>query len=182
MSRCWRDAIQTYSGKEFFPLEPKIEDICIEDIAHALSIMARFGGHSVKHYSIGQHCIMVSNYCNPKDARWGMAHDFTEAYLSDVCSPVKRHEDFRFYRIAEARLMAAICERFDLPEEQPDSVTKADQLVLAAEVRDLMSKPLLGKPHWKCMDLDVSFIPKITPLLPENAEVAFMNRYHELFD
>jgi hypothetical protein len=39
------DYILTYSKIKFHPLEPRIEDILIEDIAHALSLMTRANGH-----------------------------------------------------------------------------------------------------------------------------------------
>lgn len=37
--------LRTYTGKRFYPLDPRIEEIDIEDIAHALSMLCRFGGH-----------------------------------------------------------------------------------------------------------------------------------------
>ena len=36
--------MQLVSGKPFFPLDPRPEDIDINDIAHALSMVCRFGG------------------------------------------------------------------------------------------------------------------------------------------
>ena len=177
--RDWRGVIQTFTGKAFYPLEPRPEEICIEDIAHALSIQCRFGGHSKKPYRIAQHCVLVSKYCDKKDALWGMAHDFSEAYIADVCSPVKRHKDFQFYRTTESRLMSAICKRFSLPSEQPTSVTYSDELILAAEIRDLMGD-LLPLPHWRCRNLDVSHIPTIVPLEFEKCKELFLNRFYEL--
>lgn len=34
--------IQTYTGRMFWPLDPRPEEIWIEDIAHALSLQCRF--------------------------------------------------------------------------------------------------------------------------------------------
>ena len=39
------DYILTYSKIKFYPLEPVMEDIKIEDIAHSLSLMTRANGH-----------------------------------------------------------------------------------------------------------------------------------------
>jgi hypothetical protein len=36
----------TYSGLLFNPTKPNLDGISIQDIAHALSNMCRFGGHS----------------------------------------------------------------------------------------------------------------------------------------
>lgn len=53
MSRNWYDGdwIQTYTNKQFWPLDPRPEDVCIEDIAHALSLQCRFTGHVREFYS-----------------------------------------------------------------------------------------------------------------------------------
>lgn len=51
------NSITTYSKVNFTPLEPKKEDIIIDDIAHALSLMSRANGHFPEFYSVGQHCI-----------------------------------------------------------------------------------------------------------------------------
>ena len=40
-----RVSIATYSGVEFFPLSPRVEDIRLFDIAHALSMKCRYTGH-----------------------------------------------------------------------------------------------------------------------------------------
>ena len=47
-----KDYIHTYSGKKFCPLDPKIEDIDINDISHALSLMTRANGHYKYFYYI----------------------------------------------------------------------------------------------------------------------------------
>lgn len=51
------DYILTYSKTKFYPLEPVMEDIKIEDIAHALSLMTRANGHFKNFYSVAQHSI-----------------------------------------------------------------------------------------------------------------------------
>ena len=51
------DSILTYSKIRFCPLEPVEEDIRIEDIAHALSLMTRANGHIPHFYSVAQHSI-----------------------------------------------------------------------------------------------------------------------------
>src|SRR5579885_2784587 len=83
------DWIQTYCGVAFYPLDPRPEEILIEDIAHALSMLCRFTGHVKRFYSVAQHCVYVSHRCDPKDALWGLLHDAAEAYLNDISRPVK---------------------------------------------------------------------------------------------
>ena len=48
--------ITTYSGKHFDITHPNPEAICIEDIAHALSLICRGNGHMTTFYSVRQQC------------------------------------------------------------------------------------------------------------------------------
>src|SRR4051812_6540197 len=84
------DWMQTISGKAFFPLDPRPADVDIQDIAHALAFQCRFGGHVKEFYSVAEHSVRVSLICAHEDAKWGLLHDATEAYLSDIVRPVKR--------------------------------------------------------------------------------------------
>lgn len=79
----------TYSGKKFYPLDPHADEICIEDIAHALSMICRYNGHSRKFYSVAEHCTIMSLDGFPGDPRWRLMHDATEAYICDVIRPLK---------------------------------------------------------------------------------------------
>ncbi|WP_440344721.1 hypothetical protein, partial [Mycobacterium tuberculosis] len=51
------DYIVTYTEKYFSTSNPRAEDICLEDIAHSLSMMCRFNSHSPVLYSVAQHSI-----------------------------------------------------------------------------------------------------------------------------
>lgn len=44
--------MDTYTGQQFDPMQMQEENICIEDIAHALSLMCRGGGHIRTFYSV----------------------------------------------------------------------------------------------------------------------------------
>lgn len=83
--------IRTYSGIYFDPLTPRIEDINIEDIAHALARICRWGGHTVGFFSVAQHCVLGCQLLETKREKLAfLLHDAVEAYLYDVCSPIKR--------------------------------------------------------------------------------------------
>lgn len=49
------DWILTFTGRRFYPLDPRPEDVCLEDIAHALSLICRYNGHSRFFYSVAEH-------------------------------------------------------------------------------------------------------------------------------
>lgn len=168
----------TYTGRQFWPEDPRPSDIHVLDIAHALSMQCRFGGHCREFYSVAQHSVLVSIACDPAAALWGLLHDASEAYLVDVPRPAKRAPGMAGYREMERRAMAAVCERFGLPVAMPPSVKRADEAVLAAEARDLM--PPRSVARWY---LPVSAIAdRIVPLHPEQAKRAFLARYDQLAD
>ena len=49
--------MNTFSGKKFDPMHMNSEDVSLEDLAHALSLLCRGGGHLKYFYSVGQHSI-----------------------------------------------------------------------------------------------------------------------------
>jgi hypothetical protein len=167
--------IQTFSGYRFNPTNPNVNAIVIQDIAHALSMQCRFSGHIKKFYSVAQHSVLVSYLCDRSDALWGLLHDGSEAYLVDVPRPLKRSGKFEGYLSFEKKVQAAICQRFGLEGEEPESVKLADKLLLVTEARDLM--PSL-RPDWI---QEMEPLPvQIIALSPEESKQLFLKRFFEL--
>lgn len=172
--------IQTYTGRQVFPLAPRPDDIVIEDIAHALALQVRFAGHTRAPYSIAQHAVHVSQLVPPADALWGLLHDASEAYLVDVPRLLKRMPVFAGYRACEALLQRVIYHRFGLVGDEPPSVKEADVRMLVAEAQDL-----LGDLHadWPVEIRErrarrPSF--RVTPWSAVEAERAFLARFAAL--
>jgi hypothetical protein len=181
------ESIVTYSGRVIEPLNPDPEQISIVDIAHSLSNQCRFTGHTREFYSVAQHSILVSDIVPQRDKLWGLLHDATEAYLSDLARPIKRAvgELAEAYSLAERELLVAIAEKFDLDENYrqyiPDSVKQADNILLKREMFWLMDHKLLtpeeiqefgfdpDEEYWDCWS-------------PKNANMMFLIRFHELTD
>jgi hypothetical protein len=171
----------TYTGKKFFPLHPNSDDIDIKDIAHALSNVCRFTGHVSQFYSVAQHCVLVSQLCNPENALAGLVHDASEAYLSDVARPVKYTEHMLGYRKIEEILEKAIAVRFGTPFPIPADVKAADDALLLAEGYKFFN-PI---PGWVINRLQISGLEK--PMVeidcgwpPAVAKARFMMRFLEL--
>lgn len=165
--------IQTFTGRQFWPLNPRVEDICIEDIAHALSLKCRYTGHCREFYSVAQHCVITSAIVPPADALCALMHDATEAYLPDVARPVKRQmPDFR---AIEDNLHRAIAERFCLPWPMPESIDNADYVLLVTERRDLLSTPPAR--WWRRIEETPALPEPIEPLSPQMARDAFLMRF-----
>lgn len=168
--------IQTFSGVAFYPLDPRIEDFRIEDIAHSLSLQCRFTGHCREFYSVAEHCVRLSYIVPQGDALWGLMHDASEAYLMDLARPIKRYSAMgQLYREIEVGLMASICEAFGLPLEEPPAVGLADRVMLVTEKRDLLGpEPQAWTHHDKPLD------DPIIPWVPSTAENRFLCRFREL--
>lgn len=132
----------TASGKAFWPLDPRAEEIDIFDIARSLSYQCRFAGHLESFYSVAQHSVHVSQACEPANAAWGLLHDASEAYCQDIIRPVKRH--LASYVEIEERIQKCIAERFNLCWPMPKDVKMADDKVLLAEIQDLRMPPPAG--------------------------------------
>lgn len=170
------DCIQTYSGRAFWPLDPKPEEIDIVDIAQALSNQSRYSGHCKWFYSVAQHSVLVSYQCEPASALWGLLHDASEAYMQDVARPLKYLPEMAVYREFEEKLQRAIYERFGLFGEPPGDVKRADQALLAKEVASLMTPG----PIWdKWLDVPPSDL-LILQYGPTEARKDFLNRFAEL--
>ena len=138
-------------------------------------MQCRFSGHVNQFYSVAQHSVWVSYFCNYEDALWGLLHDATEAYLVDIPSPLKRSGKFDAYLGFETKMQTAICQRFGLIDKEPPSVKRADSILLATEARDLMS-PL--RSDWVQAMEPLLFT--INPLGPKEAKELFMKRYNQL--
>lgn len=183
------DWIQTYTLRKFYPLAPRVEDVALADIAHALSHQCRFTGHCYQYYSVAEHSVRVSFAAEELAvrrgrsreearvvARAGLLHDASEAYLIDVARPVKRAPATHAYREAESQLSRTIFYAFGLSEAEPMEVKEADAILLATEARDLF--PSLH-PEW---------VQPVEPLAehlwmeyaPAAAEAMFRARFMEL--
>ncbi len=179
--------VNTYSGRKFYPLEPNPEDVTIEDIAQALSHQCRYTGQTTVPYSVAEHSVLVSRGVavlggSRNEQKWGCLHDATEAYLSDISSPVKKHPSFAFYREVEAKLMEAIGAHFELLLPEPEVVRYVDAQMIAFESMD--RRIIKNRnPDWPMIEQDPRLKPviQIECLLPVSAYNAFMARFQELF-
>lgn len=169
------DWMQTFTGRAFYPMDPRVEDIDLLDIAHSLSLTCRYGGHARRFYSVAEHCVLLSRAVAPQNALWALLHDATEAYVGDMIRPLKA--SMPAYRAAEDRLMAVICERFRLDPTFPAEVKQADLRILHDERAVLMSAPPRS---WGSLEAVPPLGITVEGWPPERAEIAYLNRLAEL--
>ena len=174
------DEICTYSHVIMNPLQAKPEEIRIEDIAHALSLMTRANGHFPTFYSVGQHCLSCMEEARARgyERRLVLAcllHDAAEAYLSDLTRPVKHHMDY--YIETEHRLLGQIYVKFlgsDLNEEEEAFVKSVDDTMLYHEFYHFMKVALFSPAPQKLTTPDYSFAAF------EEVEKKYLEAYREL--
>lgn len=168
--------MQTRSGKAWHFADPRVEDVSLFDIAHALSNLCRFGGHTAHFYSVAEHSVYVSMVVPPQFALQGLMHDATEAYVVDVPRPLK-HMLGSAYAELEDNAWRVVAEKFSLPYELDPSVKAADNSVLLAERDALLQTPPI---EW-LWARDVEPAPvKIECLTPRVACEFFLRRFYEL--
>lgn len=170
-------SIETMRGRRFYVLDPRPEEVFIGDIAHSVSQLCRFTGHTRTFYSVAQHCVLVSNLVEPWLALDGLLHDASEAYINDLSRPLKIALDTvapGVMRGIEDKIHEAIAERFGTIFPHHPSVKEADNIALATERRDLMS----STEEWAGLpdpDPDV-----IVPSASGLAKLQFLRRFNEL--
>lgn len=168
--------IQTRKGTRFDLLEPDPDALDIEEIAHSLSLLCRFTGHTRRFMSVAQHSVIVSELTPPEHAFDGLMHDATEAYVGDVSRPLKRL--LPDYKQIEAGIASAISQRFSVSDPLPEAVKVADNISLLWERRDLMATP----PESWSEETVLAMVPVQTlePWPSEYAAAVFLRKFREL--
>lgn len=128
--------IRTYTGIVMNVLEPEPENICIEDIAHALSNLCRFSGHTSRFYSVAEHSIRCAEMIDKKYALSALLHDASEAYMVDIPSPLKIA--MPEYVVHEAVMMRVIATKFGFEWPLHHMVKLTDKAILELEWTNLM--------------------------------------------
>lgn len=160
-----------------FPLDPRAEEICIEDVSHALAHICRFNGHTSSFYSVAEHSCLVSDALPDELKLAGLLHDASEAYLCDVPRPIKRSPGFaEKYLRAEDLLMVVIAGKYEFDYPLHPLVKEIDNRILANEALQLMA-PL--HPEWKDRNNPIPGL--VLPLWsPSRARAEFTDRYYRL--
>lgn len=167
------DWIQTFTGKQFWPLDPRPEEIDIEDIAHSLSLLCRYNGHCKQFYSVAQHSVIISRLVPGHAKLQALLHDAPEAYLGDMGGPIKRF--FPDFVAAEEILWRAICIRFRIFPTLNDVVKEADGRILSDE-----RKVLLRTPPAPWRDFGPPLDIQIIPWTPIEAKEMFLDTFNHL--
>jgi 5'-deoxynucleotidase YfbR-like HD superfamily hydrolase len=177
------DWFLTFSGVQFWPLDPRPEEVFLADVAHALSRVCRYGGHCLDFYSVAQHSVMVSEIVPPELALHGLFHDAEEAYTGDLIRPLKvglREVTTAWDEMAD-RVTAAVAARFglrELSDAEWAEIKSADNTALSTERRDLVRD--VGR-EWRVSKSHPPLARRIVPVERDEAKSLFLARFAELW-
>ncbi|TWA89538.1 phosphohydrolase [Bradyrhizobium stylosanthis] len=164
------DWMQTYTGKQFWPTDPRAEDVEIRDIAHALSLMCRYNGHCLRFYSVAEHSVHIAEAAPPELKLAALLHDASEAYLADIIRPVKPF--LENYSAIENRLMLMISKRFGFQWPMPDRLKQLDNAILADERDQIMATP---PANWNLPEAPLGIT--LPCWSPAEAEIEFLHAF-----
>lgn len=171
----------TSTGKKFWPLAPRPEDVDVRDIARGLAMTCRYGGQVKRYYSVAEHCVLVSRHVAPELALKALFHDCAEAYIGDMIRPLKHQSEMAAFRTAEREIEACInlALGLNVSHAEHDAIKVIDDRILIDEICALSVRPdyYLSTPLLKDKQaLGVT----IVGFGPASAEEQFLVRYHEL--
>jgi len=158
-----KDTIRTNSGLFINVFETDPDTIIIEDVAHALAHMPRFGAHLDEFYSVAQHSVYCFNLAIMHGLEYGLAallHDASEAYILDMPTPIKRH--LPDYQAVEHKLMMAIAKKFGFEFPLNPVIKEVDKEALDYEYKNMVNEDTKG--------LDPNFVI----MTPKEAKAEFL--------
>lgn len=164
------DWIQTFSGIAAYPFDLRPEEVELEDIAHSLSHICRFNGHTVTFFSVAEHSVRVCDAASPRAKPFALFHDSAETFFCDLASPVKK--SLEGYKEAENRALDVILGKFDIEADEKirEEVHIIDQRIRIDERNQLMRPPIHPWGKTEIQPLGI----KILPMSPDVAKRAFI--------
>jgi hypothetical protein len=159
--------------------------INVEAIAYVLAKICRYNGHTKRHYSVAEHCILLADYvaekpwATPQDVLTALHHDDAEFIIGDLARPIKAKVPA--FKKIEHILDQAIAKKFNTIWPFPDWLPEYDARILQDERQNVMHP---SDNNWAIDDLeplDVSFmwIRGRSPFLTKHA---FLNRHEYWVD
>lgn len=153
VEECWMEMVH---GTAFTFENPKPEMINIDEIAHSLSRICRYNGHTKRHYSVAEHCILMADWvadqywASPRDVLTALHHDDAECVIGDLIRPVKhKMQDFKKLENVIDQAMAA---KFNTIWPFPEWLHDIDGRIIKDERASVMNQ---SRNEWGTDELDV---------------------------
>lgn len=182
--------ILTHSGRRLSIQYPSVVEIDLRDVAHALSQINRYTGHTDRPWSVAQHSLLVGAIMEQWDLLpilllQGLLHDAPEYVLGDVASPLKQLLGSAYHTL-EARWDRAIHYAL-MPERTPylkdPRVKVADMRALDIERWAVFDRPSSAWPipeGFKPTDGEAKFVRVLMDCPPNLVREMFLDTYRQL--
>lgn len=180
--------MHTYTGRRYFPCDPRPEEVDIRDIAHHLAQQCRFAGANLRKVSVAEHSVLASYVGRrgdkavfesyPLKAMHKLMHDSAETYLQDMIRPLKYLPMVHpIYARLEKLNEAAIGARFTIETFMDADIKFADETVCSLEMRDNIRNLDKGHLH---QEVEIPEGLELHYWNEDNAEYMFLERFREL--
>lgn len=188
--------IRTVTGRKINPLDVRIVDLDIEEMAHGLANVNRFTGNTREPLNVAQHSVYVSRLAEVfyaqtsvafsraaqrEVALQGLVHDGSDYILNDISKWLKHSEVCAAFREAEDAAQTVVYRWAGVPSTMHPCVKRADDFMVRVEAE------FAWGPFW-------SDVPGYGPLTDEErapardwhpwswqkSKHAFLDRFNEL--
>jgi hypothetical protein len=185
--------LETVSGLLVNILEPHEDDIVLNDAAWAISRTSRFSGMTITKipYNVASHCCFVAKMIfedtnDPTMALFGLLHDTSEAYISDIPSPLKRIPELKaVIEPIESRILNIMYGKYigRIPtRDEQEIIKKFDHRALLIEAHNFMhsrGQGWVGHENHKIDFVELQNFPE--PVQSVVAYREFMEKYQEYY-
>lgn len=179
------DWIQTFSGGQFWPLDPRPSEIFLLDIAAGLAKECRYGGQCLRFYTVAEHSCLMDREAkrlgySVRERRAVLFHDASEGMgLRDIPRPIKG--ELTNYREIEDRIMRTVAKRFDFDWPMPKHLKLLDeQIGLTEESQNMADKPAAWRTQQHKFEATQGIATRLECWLPDRAFVEFMHAASQL--
>ncbi len=189
----WEGWIPTYTGNGINLLNPSPEEIRIEDIARGVAYKFRYFGQASS-ITVAEHSLLTATIVN---TLWGssgkvlaaLMHDACVAYTPNVQNPVNKfvkvtlpHGEIAPWATLEAKLNQAVAKRFKLESRFWGTPEIKAANILAVAIEKEQCPVLKRTGNWGLPTIPTELADlKLEFLSPDEAEVKFLEWFHELY-
>ncbi len=127
--------IRTFTHRMVDPYHLNLEDVDPVDCIHAICLLNRFTGHSIRPYSVGEHTLNLYQAVPSHLKKAALIHDWSEAYFNDIASPVKKQ--MLNYKRHEEEAQRIIFQKMGVDYKFSDELHDFDKRICANEMLQL---------------------------------------------
>lgn len=167
--------MQVREGRIFYPLDPRPEEVFLEDIGYSLARKNRFGGFADENIPVAQHLVQCQwmahmDGLGVREQYAIIMHDAPEYIVGDMIRPLK--VDMPEFKAAEQRIALVVNEALDVPSISHRTIKYYDNIAWAWEKRDLYKSAL----DWPNTPEIPSYCHIMKPWSVQTAYGTFMNQ------